>query len=118
MRLTVRPLPHIRRTNWKELLRAVSELVRRFDALALVIGLPLNLDGTEGGGAKETRKIARNFEISLKVPVHLQDERLTSRQAEERLRAAGYSDREVRERIDSQSAAIILGDFLAGKASE
>lgn len=118
MRLSVRALPTLYRTNWKELLRAVAELVRGFDAKALVIGLPLKMDGTEGNAAKEARKIAGNFELSLKIPIHLQDERLTSREAEEHLRAAGHSDNEVRERVDSQSAAIILRDFLESKASE
>ncbi|HKC64282.1 MAG TPA: Holliday junction resolvase RuvX, partial [Pyrinomonadaceae bacterium] len=118
LRLTIRTLPHLYRTNWKELLRAVSDLVGRFDAKAVVIGLPLNLDGTEGNAAKEARKIAGNFELSLKIPIYLQDERLTSREAEESLRASGYSEREVRERVDSQSAAIILRDFLARNASK
>jgi putative Holliday junction resolvase len=118
MRLTVRALPPLHRTNWKELLRAVRDLVRRFDAKAVVIGLPLNLDGTEGSASSEARKIARNFGLSLKIPVYLQDERLTSREAEETLRAAGHSESEVRERVDSQSAAIILRDFLDRKASK
>ena len=118
MRLTVSPLPALHRTNWKELLRAVSDLVGRFDAKAVVIGLPINLDGTEGDAAKEARKIAGNFELSLKIPIYLQDERLTSREAEESLRAAGCSDSDVRERVDSQSAAIILRDFLASNASK
>ncbi|PYS47864.1 MAG: Holliday junction resolvase RuvX [Acidobacteria bacterium] len=118
MRLSVRTLPPLHRTNWKELLRAVSELVRGFDAKALVIGLPLNLDGTEGNAAKEARRIAGNFKLSLKIPVHLQDERLTSREAEEYLRASGCTEREVQEQVDSQSAAIILRDFLESKASE
>lgn len=113
LRITVRPLAALRRTNWKELLRAVVELLRGFDALGLVIGLPLNLDGTEGLAARDARRLARNFEISLEIPVYLQDERLTSRAAEETLRAEGRTESEVREQVDSQSAAIILRDFIA-----
>jgi putative Holliday junction resolvase len=101
--------------NWKELLRAVANLLRGFDAQALVIGLPLNFDGTEGAAAKEARRLARNFELSLKVPVHLQDERLSSHAAEEELRASGRSGAEVRNLVDSESAAIILRDFIAGQ---
>lgn len=118
MRLTVRALPPLHRRNWKELLRAVADLVRRFDAKAVVIGLPLNIDGSVGDAAKETQKRARNFELSLKIPVYLQDERLTTREAEESMREAGYSPNKVREQVDSQSAAIILRDFLAHNASE
>jgi putative Holliday junction resolvase len=117
LRMTVRPLPPLRRTNWKELLRAVADLVQRFDAQGIVIGLPLKLNGDEGQAAETARQSARNFELSLKIPIYLQDERLTSREAEECLRAAGCSDIEVSAQIDSQAAVIILRDFIAGPSS-
>jgi putative Holliday junction resolvase len=113
LRITVRPLPFLRRTNWKQLLGAVADLLQHFDAQALVIGLPLNLDGTEGKAATEARRLAQNFELSLKVPVFLQDERLTSRQAEESLRTAGHTTNDLHKYVDSESAAIILRDFIA-----
>jgi len=112
MRLTVRLLPALHQTNWKELLRAVSVIVRRFDAKGLVIGLPLNFDGTESTASQKARKRAKDFELSLNLPVFLQDERLSSRAAEENLRSAGYAEKEIRELVDSHSAAIILNDFL------
>lgn len=114
LRISVRPLQPLRRTNWKELLNAVADLVRRFDAKALVIGLPLNISGIEGPAAAEARRRARNFELSLKIPVYLQDERLTSLEAEETLRSAGLGRGGARDSIDSESAAIILRDFIAG----
>jgi putative Holliday junction resolvase len=111
--ISVRPLATISRTNWKQLLKSVSAALKSFDARALVIGLPLNMDGTEGEAATAARRTARNFELSLDVPVYLQDERLTSRAAEEELRAAGYRhDALRRARVDSESAAIILRDFI------
>ena len=113
LQLTVRPLPYLRRTNWKQLLGTVAEMLQRFDARGLVIGLPLNLEGTEGEAASRARQLARNFALSLHVPVFLQDERLTSREAEEHLRAAGHQAESLRERIDSEAAAIILRDYLA-----
>ena len=115
MRITVRPLPALRRTNWKELLRSVAELLQSFDAQGLVIGLPHNLDGSEGPAAREARQRARNFQLSLTIPVYLQDERLTSRESEELLRADRRSAKEVRENVDSQSAAIILRDFIVAQ---
>lgn len=113
LRLTVRTLPAIPRTSWKRLLLAVSELCEEFDAECLVIGLPLRLDGTEGDAALEAQRIARNLRLSLKLPVHLQDERLTSKEAEASLREAGYVGQEISKRVDSESAAIILRDFLS-----
>lgn len=111
--LAVRPLQPLHRTNWKQLLRTVADLLKGLDARGLVIGLPLSLDGTEGSAAQEARRIARNFGLSLNVPVYLQDERLTSWQAEEELRAAGFQGDDLRSRIDSAAAAIILRDFIA-----
>ncbi|HEX8710143.1 MAG TPA: Holliday junction resolvase RuvX [Pyrinomonadaceae bacterium] len=113
--ISVRPLPRLHRTNWKKLLRDVADLVREFDAKALVIGLPLNLDGTRGPAALKAERLAHNFALSLKVPVYLQDERLTSREAEENLRAAGHTVPELLSDIDSESAAIILRDFIVGR---
>lgn len=113
LRLTTQPLPPLSRTNWKKLLRQISDLRHSFDAQGVVIGLPLNLDGTEGDAAREARRIARNLSLSLCVPVHLQDERLTSRAAEELLREAGVKGVELTARLDSEAAALILRDFIA-----
>lgn len=83
----------------------------------MVIGLPLRLDGVEGEAAQEARRIARNFRLSLGVPVELQDERLTSRAAEELLRAEGFDADEISARIDGRAAALILQDYLSKERS-
>lgn len=117
LQITVRPLAPLLRTSWKQLLRAVAERLESFDARALVIGLPLSMDGSAGEAAAEARRLARNFRLSLAVPVFLQDEKLTTVEAEEELRAAGL-DASVRQKLlDSRSAAIILRDFIAAHAS-
>lgn len=113
LRLTVRPLTALPRGNWKKLLRAIDELRERFDARGVVVGLPLRLDGSEGDAAADARRIARNLELSLGLPVFLQDERLTSRAAEEALRAEGHAPAELKALVDSAAAALILRDFLA-----
>ena len=110
--IAITRLKTLRRSNWKRLLRDVDDLVRHFDAKTLVIGFPLKLDGGEGSAATETRQIAQKFARSLELPVYLQDERLTSREAEERLRARGYRSAELAALLDSESAAIILSDFI------
>lgn len=115
LRITVRQLPALRRTNWKQLVRSLAALVHDFDAQSLVIGLPLSLDGTENTAAQEVKRQARNLELSLGLPVFLQDERLTSQEAESELRAAGYNPAEVRNRVDGAAAALILKDYLATK---
>ncbi|HKP45218.1 MAG TPA: Holliday junction resolvase RuvX [Pyrinomonadaceae bacterium] len=111
--ISITPLDPIKRTNWKQLLQDVSSLVRRFDAQTLVIGLPLRLDGTTGDVAIKASALAKNFALSLGIPVYLQDERLTSAEAEENLRYQGVKQEQISSRVDSEAAALILRDFLA-----
>ena len=116
LRLTVRPLKALRGTNWKQLLRALGELCVEFDVREVVLGLPLRLDGCEGDAAREVRNVARKLELSLRLPVAFQDERLTSKAAESALRREGMDEREVLSNADSVAAAIILTDYLSRPA--
>jgi putative Holliday junction resolvase len=115
LRLSVRPLPTLQRTSWKRLLGSLAQLCETFDVRMIVLGLPLRLDGTEGDAALEVRRVARNLELSLKLPLFLQDERLTSKTAEASLRQQGFQGVKISERIDSEAASIILSDYLAGQ---
>src|SRR5437763_679344 len=64
-------------------------------------------------GAKRVGVAAEKFQKSLNVPVYLQDERLTTVAATERLKAEGRSSAEIDRRVDSESAKVILADFIA-----
>jgi putative Holliday junction resolvase len=112
--ISVRRLEPLKRSNWKLLVREVLTLTQRFDAQTLVIGLPLRLDGTLGMAANEIQRLARNLARSLEIPVFLQDERLTSVEARANLQNEGFSPQEISDLLDSESAAIILRDFLTG----
>ena len=113
MRLTVRTLKALSGTNWKQLVKALSELCEEFDVRQVVLGLPLRLDGFEGDAATEVRRVARKLELSLHLPIDFQDERLTSKVAESALRRERLSEREVFANADSEAAAIILRDYLS-----
>ena len=110
--LTVRTLPALPRTPWKRLLSSLAELCEQFDVRTIVLGLPLRLDGTEGDAAHEVRRLGYNLQLSLKLPLLFQDERLTSKDAESSLRERGLRGVEISDRIDSEAASIILSDFL------
>ncbi|MEP6635606.1 MAG: Holliday junction resolvase RuvX [Acidobacteriota bacterium] len=112
--ISVTKLPPLGRSNWKQLLTDVRVLIKRFSVKALVVGFPLGLDGSEGQAAGAVHETAEKFALSLGLPVYLQDERLTSVEAEDQLRAAGRDFHEIRQLIDGQAAAIILTDFMAG----
>lgn len=111
--ISITRLDALPRTNWKQLLRDVDNLIQRFDAQTVVIGLPLMLNGSSGDSALEVRRVAQKFAQSLRVPVYLQDERLSSVEAEQNLRAEGYKRDRVSALVDSEAAAVILRDFLA-----
>jgi putative holliday junction resolvase len=113
LRLTARCLQPLRRTRWKQLLGQLAALLREFDVHLVVFGLPLRLDGTEGDAAAEVRRVGAHLSLSLGVPHSLQDERLTSFEAEANLRAAGHDEREVSRRRDSEAARLILLDYLS-----
>jgi putative Holliday junction resolvase len=115
--ITIRRLPPLKRSNWKRLLSEVENLIESFDAEALVLGLPLRLDGAMGSSAMEIERLARNFSKSLRVPVYLQDERLTSFDARDKLISEGHAEEEIRGLIDGEAAALILRDFLTSDSS-
>ena len=112
LQITVRPIPAVDRTSWKKLLVLIKQFLADYDAAALVLGLPYNFDGSESDMSRDVRDLARKFSLSLEVPVFLQDERVSSYEARGRLWAQGLDNKEVMERKDSESAAVILADFL------
>lgn len=87
----------------------VIELVQDIDALEVIVGLPLNMDGTKGKAAKEATRWAKRLARRIApVPVRLVDERLTTVSAHKSLHAAGRKEISHRSVIDQASAVIIL----------
>ncbi|HVZ94971.1 MAG TPA: Holliday junction resolvase RuvX [Phycisphaerales bacterium] len=98
--------------------RLLAEVAREVDAHkpdAIVLGLPLNMDGTEGPAAKRARVRAEALRAKLNLPVHFQDERLTSSEADWRLAGSGLTRGQKKSRRDALAAAAILEDFLADR---
>ena len=112
-RIVCRPLSVLQRSSWKKLLLQVKSIVAEYDAIALVVGLPYNFDGTESEMTGIAREMARKFGLSLEVPVYLQDERATTYEARGRLWKAGLEGDKMRAVVDSEAATIILSDFLS-----
>jgi len=93
-------------------LKAVAALVREHDVADVVVGLPLSLSGRRGPAAMRAEEFADGLRLVLAVPVHLQDERLTTVEAGRGLRAAGANAKKARRAIDQASASLILQAFL------
>ena len=100
-------------------LEALATLVRERSVKGVVIGLPRNMDGSEGPRAQASRAYARNLAEKLGLPVLLWDERWSTASAERDMIGQDMSRRKRAERIDSHAAAVILQgaiDALTGGA--
>lgn len=95
-----------------DLLDAVREAVEDADADAIVIGLPINMDGTEGPAATKVRTFGEALAAATNLPVHYQDERLTSYAADQRMARSGRTHKQKKSIRDALAAAEILRDFL------
>lgn len=102
----------IARTKFKEDAAELLRIVARQDACGLVIGLPLNLDGSSGPRVQSTRSFVRNLAPLCPLPVLLWDERLSTVAAERMLIDADASRRRRAEVIDKVAATIILQSAL------
>lgn len=104
--------PVIRRTKFTADAHALLELLALDDAAAIVIGLPLNMDGSEGPRAQATRAFVRNLRKLTDLPIALWDERLSTVAAERTLIEMDMSRKKRADRIDSAAAAHILQGAL------
>lgn len=106
------PRPVIKRKKFTQDADALLALLERENAGALVVGLPLNMDGTEGPRAQATRAFVRNLSQKTDLPIALWDERLSTVAAERSLIEQDVSRAKRAERIDSAAAAFILQGAL------
>jgi putative holliday junction resolvase len=93
-------------------------LVRKHQVSLIVIGYPLNMDGSEGTQAQKIRDAAREIEQAVNVPVRLWDERLTSMQAHRALREAGMIAVRQMSYVDRMAAVLLLQNFLDAQANQ
>ncbi|MBI1237277.1 MAG: Holliday junction resolvase RuvX, partial [Alphaproteobacteria bacterium] len=100
-RTVVTPVETIRRTKFTEDANRVFELFDEFGCSGLIIGLPVNMDGSIGPRAQSARALGNNLKRLRDLPIRFQDERLSSDKAEERLRAAGKRREEIEKVIDA-----------------
>jgi len=106
------PYDTIRRSKFTADAKTIREVVEKNQVGALVIGLPLNLDGSEGPRAQSTRAFARNLAAHVEVPMVFWDERLSTAAVERHLIEADVSRKRRVELVDRMAAAYILQGAL------
>ena len=111
--ITVRPLAVVQRTSNRKDFARLAQLLQEAEATAILCGLPLNMDGSEGEQAQWTRKWARKLAHAMRadlgkaIPIIFWDERLSTFAAQEILAEMSTSDGD-----DAVAAAVILRSFL------
>ena len=115
-RMVASPAEHLKRGKFRDLAARLEALIKAEDVGGLIVGLPLNMDGSEGPSAQSARQFAENLAARLEVPVALWDERLSTAAVERTLIDADLSRRRRAEVVDKLAAAYILQgalDYLA-----
>jgi len=91
---------------------AIAKIADEVGAGEIIVGLPINMDGTHGQRAQKATDFADRLRAALEVPVILWDERLSTVQATKALLEADLSRRRRREVIDKAAASLILQNYL------
>jgi putative Holliday junction resolvase len=108
----------IPRTGWAAVLEEIRRLVETHGVERIVVGLPLRLDATEGDAARDARAFAARLAASLPVPVVMQDERLSTAEAERVMVAQDARRRQRRQYRDAVAAAVFLQTYLDRRQRE
>lgn len=112
LRMTATALETIRRKKFTQDVARLAEIASARTIAGVIVGLPLNMDGSEGPRAQSARAFARNVAARLSLPVALWDERLSTAAAERTLLEADTSRRRRQEVIDAMAAQVILQGAL------
>ncbi|MHC4270795.1 MAG: Holliday junction resolvase RuvX [Planctomycetota bacterium] len=102
----------------KNLIPKIKELIEKEDIKAIVLGLPLNMDNSKGPQARRTIGFSKELQVQIEIPIHFQDERLSSFTAREKMAEAELTKKKKKKRLDAVAAAQILEAFLEKKSQE
>lgn len=114
----VAPLDVVQLPKGEPLVQTLLKSIRDQGPAALVLGLPVNMDGSEGSAARSVREFGQNLRDRTGLPVYYQDERLTSYAADQAMARSGRTRKQKKELRDALAAAEILRDFLHARSSE
>ena len=106
------PLPAAVAASKKERMRHIEAMLTQRKAQELVVGYPLNMNGTVGFKAREVDEFIAELEKRFRLPIHRIDERLSSHSVEQALKGQKKKPSRQSGEIDSRAAALILQDFI------
>jgi putative Holliday junction resolvase len=109
------PLTTVRRKSDRQALEAIGKVVDREHIELLLIGEPLNMDGSRGDMARRAISFASKLHSATGVSYEMVDETLTSKAAKERLIEAGVDVKRHRDRVDAVAAQLLLEQYLSDR---
>jgi putative Holliday junction resolvase len=110
--ITAGGLETLQRVNMEQDVNKIAQLAQRHDVVQIVVGLPLNMDGSSGSQAEKVKAFGRKLTRATNLAVVYEDERLTTISAIRTLTIQGIKTGNKRDLVDRQAAAIILQKFL------
>src|SRR5580698_2721588 len=117
--LTAQPVLTLeRKRNARDDMRSLARLARRFGVVGIVVGNPVHLSGDASPQAEKTQAFAAALGELSGLPMHMWDERLTTREAHQILYEAGLARQEHRRVVDQVAATLILQSFLDAESEE
>ena len=119
--LTAQPLETIKRREeniLRKTFRRIEELVKEYEVTEIVVGLPLNMNGTESERSLAARQFGALLSRRTGLPVYFEDERLTTAEAEEILLSGGIRKDEMKTYVDKIAASLILRSYMERKESD
>ena len=116
--LTAQPLVTLARTNRRNDLRRLREICHKHGVARIVVGHPLHMTGETSPMAEESARFAARLQTALGIEGDLQDERLTSWEAEQTVAETRSSSRRKRGPLDDVAAAILLREYLERKREQ
>ena len=112
--MTAQPLKVLKSEGTQKDLITLGEMVNEYEVTQVIVGLPINMDGTESKQTQKIRDFTQKLSNRLNVSVFFVDERLTSRQAERMMSESGVTSKKQRGKVDQIAAAILLQAALKG----
>ena len=114
--ITAQPLTSIRRTGLEKDLSSILEIVAGYQVEEVVVGLPINMNGTKGESARKAEAFIEKLQGRLSSKIIPWDERMTTMAAERALLEGDVSRRKRRKVIDRVAAALILQGYLDSRS--
>jgi len=110
--ITIQPLPSLPNAGIRDLIKRLQSLIRSLEVRHLVLGMPLNMDGTRGDAFDAMQQLLEILRAKLTIPLSGVDERLSTVEAAEIWQALGRKQQKKYRTIDSLAAALILERYL------